>query len=85
MLLPLQTQQLTQNKIKGEIYKWMANSQVCVEKMTEAFNRVMERGVVPAGWKTLRTYIIPNTKKREPTDHRPIALTNVIGYSIFMI
>ena len=40
------------NKIKGEIYKWMDSSQVCVGKITEAFNGVMRGGVVAAEYKT---------------------------------
>ena len=66
------------DKIRGEIYKWMASSEVCTEK-----NKVIEEGIVPEGWKISKTVMIPKTKKPEPKDHSPIALTNV-GYKIFM-
>ena len=30
------------DKIRGEIYKWMASSEVCTEKIRMAINKVME-------------------------------------------
>ena len=44
-----------------------------------AMNKVMEEGIVPKGSKISKTVMIPKTKKPEPKDHRPTALTNV-GY-----
>ena len=32
------------NKIKGEIYKWMASSNTCVDGITKAMNLMMENG-----------------------------------------
>ena len=46
-------------------------------------NKVMEEGMVPKEWKILITVMVPKTKKPEPKDHRPIALTNV-GCKIYM-
>ena len=37
------------DKIRGEIYKWMASSEVCTEKIRMAMNKVMEEGIVPKG------------------------------------
>ena len=71
------------DEIRGEIYKWMVNSEVCTEKIRLVINRVMEEGNVLKGWKTSRTIMVPKTKKPEPRDHRPISLTNV-RYQIFM-
>ena len=45
-------------------------------------NKVMEEGIVPKGWKISKIVMIMKTKKPEPRDHRPIALTNV-AYKIF--
>ena len=71
------------DKIRGEIYKWMSSSEVCMEKIMMAMNKVIEKGIVPKGWKISRTVTVPKTKKPEPKDHRPISLTNV-GHKIFM-
>ena len=65
------------DKIRGEIYKWMASSEVCTKKTRMAMNKVMEEGIVPKGWKKSKTVMIPKTKKSEPKDHRPIVLTSV--------
>ena len=71
------------NKIKGEIYKWMASSNTCVDGITKAMNLMMENGRVPAEWKKSRTVMIPKAKKPETRGHRPIALTFVV-HKIFM-
>ena len=71
------------DKIRGEIYKWMASSEVCTEKIRLAMNNVMEEGIVPKWWKISKTVMVPKTKKPEPKDHRAITLNNV-GYKIFM-
>ena len=74
--------QLGTDKIREGIYKWMASSEVCTEKIRIEMNKVMEEGIVPKGWKISKTVMMPKTKKPEPKDHRPIALENV-GYKIF--
>ena len=75
------------DKIRGEIYKWMASSEVCTEKIRMAMNKVMEEGIVPEGWKISKTVMIPKTKKILRSLNLKIidfiALTNV-GYQIFM-
>ena len=55
--------QLGPNKIKGEIYKWMASSNTCVDGITKAMNLMMENGRVPAEWKKSRIVMIPKAKK----------------------
>ena len=70
------------DKIRGEINKWMASSEVCME-IKMAMNKVMEERNVLKGGKTSRTVMVQKTKKPEPKDHGPTALTNA-GYKIFM-
>ena len=50
------------DKIRGEIYKWMASSEVCTEKIRMAMNKVMEEGIVPKWWKISKTVMVPKTK-----------------------
>ena len=69
--------------LKGEIYKAMGNSEICVRKITEVYNRVMTEGVVGSEWKMSKTCMIPKTGKPTAKEHRPIALTTV-GYKLFM-
>ena len=69
--------------IKGEIYKAMIESEVCMRKMTEMYNRVLDEGVIGDGWKNSKTCMIPKVNRPEAKHHRPIALTNV-GYKVFM-
>ena len=65
------------DKISGEIYKWMASSELCTEKIRVAMNKVMEERIIIKWWKISRTVLVPKTKKPETKDHRPIALTTV--------
>ena len=51
------------DKILGEIYKWMASSEVCMEKIKMAMNKVMEKGIIPKWWKICRTVMVSKTKK----------------------
>ena len=40
----------------------MASSEVCMEKIRMAMNKVMEKGIVPKWWKITKTVMIPKTK-----------------------
>ena len=61
----------------------MAENVLLVEKLTQAYNEVMESGVEPKLWKTSGTVIIPKREKIVARNHRPIALTNV-GYNLYL-
>ena len=71
------------DQMKGEIYKALGRSEVCMRRMVEVYNRVLEDGVIGDGWGISRTCMIPKVNKPEAKQHRPIALTNV-GYKVFM-
>lgn len=69
--------------IKGEIYRSLSSSDVCINSLLMAFNNVLGNGQVPCSWKASRTVMIPKERKPEARQHRPIALTN-ISYKVFM-
>ena len=71
------------DKVKGELYKSMMGSDELVRRLMQAYNGVMDSGVVLEGWINSRTVMIPKKKKPLANEHRPIALTNV-GYKLFM-
>ena len=71
------------DKLKGEIFKSLKDSEKLVIHLTEAYNAVLEDGTVTEKWKRSRTVMISKTKKPTAKEHRPIALTNV-GYKLFM-
>lgn len=71
------------DEIKPELYKAMLNSEICLSKLTECYNRVLEGSNIPGEWRTSRTVMIPKTNKPQAKQLRPIALTN-ISYKIFM-
>ena len=66
-----------------EMYKELGKSKVCVKTMRDGFERVMERGGEPEGWRESRTVMLPKSRKPTVSDLRPIALTEV-AYKIFM-
>ena len=69
--------------LKGELYKALAKSDVCMKKITDCLNNIIESEEVPEEWKQSRTVLLE--KKRKPTvkDLRPLALTN-ISYKMYM-
>ena len=42
-------QQPGTDKIRGEIYKWIASSEMFLEKIRMTMNKVVEEGIVPKG------------------------------------
>ena len=71
------------NSMKPEIYKWMADSNVCLELFTHCVNKLMRDGRPPTDWKKSSTILIPKKEKPTSKELRPLALTN-ITYKIFM-
>lgn len=71
------------DRMKGEIYKAMMESEVCMRSMAETYNRVLDEGLIGDSWKNSRTCMIPKVSRPGAKQHRPIALTNV-GYKVFM-
>ena len=69
--------------VKGEMYKEMGRSKVCLKGMTGVYNGVLEDGEIGDGWKRSRTVMVPKVRKPKVEQHRPIALMNV-GCKIFM-
>ena len=69
--------------MKPEIYKWLLGSDVCLKKLLEDFNWILNMGVPPEEWKTSKTVMIPKVRRPKLNEFRPIALTN-IEYKIFM-
>ena len=69
--------------IKGEIYRCLGRSEICVDKLVEVYNRLLEEEGEVLGWKFSKTIMLPKVKKPQSSQHRPIALTN-IGYKTFM-
>ena len=64
------------DKVKGELYKSMMGSDELVRRLRQAYNGVIDSGVVAEGWRTSRTVMIPKKKKPVTREHRPIGLTN---------
>ena len=69
--------------IKAEVYKWMLESEVCVNAMCKYYNDVLEKGEPVKEWSVSKTCMIPKVNKPKVKDLRPIALLNV-EYKIFM-
>ena len=69
--------------LKGELYKELANSELCIAKLTECFNTVLESETVPEEWKKSRTVLLEKKRRATVRDLRPLALTN-ISYKIYM-
>ena len=51
--------------IKGEIIKWLKNSEICIQALTGAINRVVENGEICETWKHSKTVMIPKKAKPE--------------------
>ena len=71
------------NSMKPEIYKWMADSNACLEVFAHCVNKLMRDGRPPADWKKSSTILIPKKGKPTSRELRPLAMTNVT-YKIFM-
>lgn len=71
------------DNLKPELYKALVESSICVEKLTECLNRILENGEISENWKTSTTKMIKKTNRPTVKDLRPIALTNS-SYKIFM-
>ena len=71
------------NKLKPEVYKELGESGICRRVMTEGYNRILDGGEIPEGWKKTRTKLIKKVKRPRPKDHRPIAVAD-ISYKILM-
>ena len=69
--------------IKPEIYRWIKNSDTCVNTLTATMNKLLNDRKPPEQWKTSKTILIPKKSKPKYNELRPIALTNV-SYKIFM-
>ena len=69
--------------LKGELYKTLTGSNICMKKLTSCFNKILTSGTIPEEWKKSRTVLLEKKKKATVKDLRPLALTN-ISYKIFM-
>ena len=70
-------------KIKGEIYKKMAESQTCTKVMIESLDGVLDGKDIPECWKTSWMKLIKKINKPTAKDLRPITITN-ISYKMYM-
>ena len=66
-----------------ELYKALTHSNLCIRKLTECFNKIIDDSIFPEDWKSSKTVMIPKVKKPKVNELRPIALTN-ISYKSFM-
>ena len=64
------------DEMKGEVYKWMMESEICLKIFEKCFNEIMETGKPPESCKRSKTVMIPKKKEPKVKDFRPIALTN---------
>ena len=71
------------NKLKAEIYKKVAESELCLNVMTECFSNEIANKDKPEGWRSSRTILIPKINKPTEKDLRPIAVTDV-SYKLYM-
>ena len=71
------------DKLKGEFYKELGKSDVCVNTMVKCFNNTLEGGETPTSWTKSVTKMIKKTRRPTPRDFRPIALLNS-SYKIYM-
>ena len=69
--------------VRGEIYRWMVDSDVCVEALRATFQEVLREGKPPGKWRNSKTVMIPKTKRPNVMQFRPIALTDM-DYKLFM-
>ena len=69
--------------MKGEIYKALGSSGVCVGGIMGVYNGVLNDGIVGEGWRESRTVMVPKVKRPVAKQHRPIALMNM-GCKLFM-
>ena len=71
------------SKLKPELYKELGKSEICRRVMTDDYNKIIDGGEIPEGWKKTRTKLIKKVQKPRPKDHRPIAVAE-ISYKILM-
>ena len=69
--------------MKPEVYKWMLESEICMNEMCRYFNSILNSGEPGNEWNVSRTSMIPKVNKPSVKELRPIALLNV-EYKIFM-
>ena len=69
--------------LKGELYKAMANSKICLETLTKCYKKELNIREKPEKWKTSKTKLLKKKNKPTVKDLRPLALTD-ISYKIFM-
>ena len=48
--------------MKPEIYKWLLGSELCMEKLIEDFNWILQNGTPPDDWKRSKTVMIPKVR-----------------------
>lgn len=71
------------DKMKGEFYKALQDSEKFIKLLTESFREILENGTGPDEWKESRTIMVPKKNKPKVSELRPIAITNV-SYKLFM-
>ena len=49
--------------MKGELYKWMKNSETCMKGLCDAFNGILDGDGVGERWKVSKTNMIPKVRK----------------------
>ena len=69
--------------LKGELYKAMADSEICLETLTKCYEKELNIKEKPEKWKTSKTKLLKKKNKPSVKDLRPLALTD-ISYKIFM-
>ena len=64
------------DKLKGELFKELGKSEVCLKTMVNCFNNVLKEEEAPSSWTKSTTKMIKKTRKPTARDFRPIALLN---------
>merc|ERR1712179_821047 len=71
------------DKLKGELFKELRSSEVCMKTMVKCFNNILKEEVAPSSWTKSTTKMIKKTRRPTARDFRPIALLNS-SYKIYM-
>ena len=71
------------DKLKGELYSVLEQSELCVMTLRNILQSIMDNDTKVDAWEKSDTKMIPKTKKPTAAQFRPIALTDV-SYKLYM-
>ena len=71
------------DKLKGELYSVLEQSELCVMTLRNILQSIMDNDTKVDAWEKSDTKMIPKTKKPTAAQLRPIALTDV-SYKLYM-